>query len=349
MPVKFQSTLPQGKWLLLHQYQVRHSIFQSTLPQGKWLGCFPFFIACSVFQSTLPQGKWRSPSCRFPFVYADFNPHFRKGSDKAVFTVPSHSSEFQSTLPQGKWRRQWRWWPGRWHFNPHFRKGSDGDEVMYGLGEKNFNPHFRKGSDLTPLVTALVPIVFQSTLPQGKWPHPDTHRQQSIHFNPHFRKGSDGDDPASHDGRRISIHTSAREVTRLTEEGFSMMSISIHTSAREVTYALLSQSQHLPISIHTSAREVTFALRDTFGYDIPISIHTSAREVTEGAFFQCFWGDISIHTSAREVTWLLRSTATDDRFQSTLPQGKWPVPSCTNNSFAHFNPHFRKGSDGSHG
>ena len=75
---------------------------------------------------------------------------------------------------------------------------------------------------------------------------------------------------------------------RLTEEGFSMMSISIHTSAREVTYALLSQSQHLPISIHTSAREVTFALRDTFGYDIPISIHTSAREVTEGAFFQCF-------------------------------------------------------------
>ena len=43
-----------------------------------------------------------------------------------------------------------------------------GDEVMYGLGEKNFNPHFRKGSDLTPLVTALVPIVFQSTLPQGK-------------------------------------------------------------------------------------------------------------------------------------------------------------------------------------
>ena len=86
----------------------------------------------------------------------------------------------------------------------------------------------------------------------------------------------------------ISIHTSAREVTDNCKANYLDSKISIHTSAREVTYALLSQSQHLPISIHTSAREVTFALRDTFGYDIPISIHTSAREVTEGAFFQCF-------------------------------------------------------------
>ena len=169
MPVKFQSTLPQGKWLLLHQYQVRHSIFQSTLPQGKWLGCFPFFIACSVFQSTLPQGKWRSPSCRFPFVYADFNPHFRKGSDwRSIFPM----------LLRG-------------YFNPHFRKGSDLTVTIHGNG-RPISIHTSAREVTCSILHKQFICTFQSTLPQGKWP------SSSV---PVLTTTS------------ISIHTSAREVT----------------------------------------------------------------------------------------------------------------------------------------
>ena len=33
---RFQSTLPQGKWLYNHIVRIKIHIFQSTLPQGKW-------------------------------------------------------------------------------------------------------------------------------------------------------------------------------------------------------------------------------------------------------------------------------------------------------------------------
>ena len=56
-----------------------------------------------------------------------------------------------------------------------------------------------------------------------------------------------------------------------------------------------------------------------------ISIHTSAREVTYAGDKRAYCRKISIHTSAREVT-----------------QHKTKVQ----NIFSHFNPHFRKGSDG---
>ena len=80
--------------------------------------------------------------------------------------------------------------------------------------------------------------------------HPD--------FNPHFRKGSD----ASPFGLNfvilvISIHTSAREVTRLQRLSVLRFKISIHTSAREVTLKCTSRPTLYAISIHTSAREVT--------------------------------------------------------------------------------------------
>ena len=79
--LKFQSTLPQGKWRrfltasstsfwisihtsareVTHQHQASHLLgrFQSTLPQGKWLPDYAEEQGNSSFQSTLPQGKWR--------------------------------------------------------------------------------------------------------------------------------------------------------------------------------------------------------------------------------------------------------------------------------------------------
>ena len=56
----------------------------------------------------------------------DFNPHFRKGSDK---------KNEQRDVKQG-------------NFNPHFRKGSDLEPHHSCQQFPNFNPHFRKGSDL---------------------------------------------------------------------------------------------------------------------------------------------------------------------------------------------------------
>ena len=57
---------------------------------------------------------------------------------------------------------------------------------------KNFNPHFRKGSD-------------KRTVKQNIY---------LCNFNPHFRKGSDDTSVQLFYNLQISIHTSAREVTR---------------------------------------------------------------------------------------------------------------------------------------
>jgi len=192
---RFQSTLPQGKWPMRTYGKRSDSLFQSTLPQGKWLLTVPYFSPLQQFQSTLPQGKWR------PYEYirsgtdANFNPHFRKGSDL------QSQINYETTG----------------HFNPHFRKGSDckqyenlpdckisihtsAREVTTEKREackylKNFNPHFRKGSDDEEAYSI----------------------DDELNFNPHFRKGSDGDELKT---RKmvisISIHTSAREVTPST-------------------------------------------------------------------------------------------------------------------------------------
>ena len=107
------------------------------------------------------------------------------------------------------------------YFNPHFRKGSDRAAAIYRMPGKYFNPHFRKGSD---------------------W-FSDSRSAAHHYFNPHFRKGSDG---------RMSI------------SGQERMRISIHTSAREVTYSLKLIMRLLDISIHTSAREVTASSMRTY-------------------------------------------------------------------------------------
>ena len=84
-------------------------------------------------------------------------------------------------------------------------------------------------------------------------------------------------------------------------------------------------------------------------YDWRISIHTSAREVTVINITELQKMRISIHTSAREVTLLNNLHDHADKFQSTLPQGKWRYLSDIQLYGSYFNPHFRKGSDRSFG
>ncbi len=106
-------------------------------------------------------------------------------------------------------------------FNPHFRKGSDQGGDKSSPNCDNFNPHFRKGSD-----SWLCRIFLHYN-----------------NFNPHFRKGSDGRMSISGQERmRISIHTSAREVTERERDPEGEGHISIHTSAREVTITLSAVS-----------------------------------------------------------------------------------------------------------
>ena len=77
-------------------------------------------------------------------------------------------------------------------FNPHFRKGSDSTERAKTDEPYDFNPHFRKGSDC--IISRI----------EQKWNY----------FNPHFRKGSDEGKWIIPSSVHISIHTSAREVTK---------------------------------------------------------------------------------------------------------------------------------------
>ena len=77
-----------------------------------------------------------------------------------------------------------------------------------------------------------------------------------------------------------------------------------------------------------------------------ISIHTSTREVTVPIIKHPIQCCISIHTSTREVTSInMPKRLETNKFQSTLPQGKWPDYLCTTWFQVNFNPHFHKGSD----
>ena len=214
---RFQSTLPQGKWPMRTYGKRSDSLFQSTLPQGKWLLTVPYFSPLQQFQSTLPQGKWR------PYEYirsgtdANFNPHFRKGSD------------LQSQIN----------YETAGHFNPHFRKGSDCKQYE-NLPDCKISIH-TSAREVTG--TSWRPgrwlYQFQSTLPQGKWLHPPRFMMYWSDFNPHFRKGSD------------SMFEKIMRFFNLFQSTLPQGKWPISPSSRSVS---------MTISIHTSAREVTFLI-----------------------------------------------------------------------------------------
>ena len=191
--------------------------FQSTLPQGKWPLPFLFCTGKSWFQSTLPQGKWRD----WPKNHL----------------VPLL---FQSTLPQGKWPYTHLFSPLLINFNPHFRKGSDVCGLTEILVTGYFNPHFRKGSDFFCNFFTFTDQNFNPHFRKGSdWCSTGTNRPFG-YFNPHFRKGSDSIHALPYQQMQISIHTSAREVTKWWRGFHYGTGISIHTSAREVTSSELN-------------------------------------------------------------------------------------------------------------
>ena len=76
----------------------------------------------------------------------NFNPHSHKGSDE-----------------NNKEKHTWDI-----HFNPHSHKGSDEKDSEAFRLITNFNPHSHKGSDALSFPQHVLPLEFQSTLPQGE-------------------------------------------------------------------------------------------------------------------------------------------------------------------------------------
>ena len=56
---------------------------------------------------------------------------------------------------------------------------------------KNFNPRSREGSDLFAVLTAILPLGFQSTLPRRERRSLSTIPRKRLNFNPRSREGSD--------------------------------------------------------------------------------------------------------------------------------------------------------------
>ena len=132
------------------------------------------------------------PVRNIPASPGNFNPHFRKGSDRKLDSNICRSHISIHTSAREVTNTPVLTAPIADNFNPHFRKGSDFWFIFNGPCRTHFNPHFRKGSDdyLSTLYSCIGG--FQSTLPQGKWQRPYMLRHPS----------------------EISIHTSAREVTK---------------------------------------------------------------------------------------------------------------------------------------
>ena len=65
--------------------------------------------------------------------------------------------------------------------------------------------------------------------------------------------------------------------------GGANQKVSIHTSAWEVTQVIVGEIEKRIVSIHTSAWEVTQFVTDFFGNG-SVSIHTSAWEVTANGY-----------------------------------------------------------------
>ena len=233
------------------------------------------------------------------------------------------------------------------HFNPHFRKGSDGQDIdwtateddisihtsarevtvrqlLFTMSQNYFNPHFREGSDTIRNKIRLPHLLFQSTLPRGKWQLMMWTRLLICWFQSTLPRGKWLDGWLRNTGNWTFQSTLPRGKWHFWPiRRYELWRISIHTSAREVTWTQYNVWDHGIISIHTSAREVTLLIAVL----IPFAPHFNPH-FREGSD----WSDISLN-------WSLT------RFQSTLPRGKWLVRWWRKQDRVYFNPHFREGSD----
>ena len=125
------------------------------------------------------------------------------------------------------------------------------------------------------------------------------------------------------DSYRVSIHTSAREVTKDALFGFEKV-LSFNPHFRKGSDASAKSTASSAMEFQSTLPQGKW-LGDLIGVVIATYV--------------------SIHTSAREVTAAKSTHADCCVFQSTLPQGKWQWSRKQREQLYGFNPHFRKGSD----
>ena len=142
------------------------------------------------------------------------------------------------------------------HFNPHFRKGSDGQDIDWTateddisihtsarevtvrqlLSQNYFNPHFREGSDTIRNKIRLPHLLFQSTLPRGKWQLMMWTRLLICWFQSTLPRGKWLDGWLRNTGNWTFQSTLPRGKWHFWPiRRYELWRISIHTSAREVT------------------------------------------------------------------------------------------------------------------
>ena len=132
--------------------------FQSTLPRRKWQICGITDRDIHGFQSTLPRRKWQV-MCFCCGPAADFNPHFREGSDAAFHKIPCLPDLFQSTLPRRKWPAGDGKGTGADGFQSTLPRRKWQGTGADGIIRPDFNPHFREGSDWTTFKTFLIAVI----------------------------------------------------------------------------------------------------------------------------------------------------------------------------------------------
>ena len=100
------------------------NIFQSTLPQGKWLVTPYKIVSKWHFNPHFRKGS-DYPVRNIPASPDNFNPHFRKGSDRKGKRSGRGRTYFNPHFCKGSDCRKGQDPSERYDFNPHFRKGSD--------------------------------------------------------------------------------------------------------------------------------------------------------------------------------------------------------------------------------
>ena len=231
----FQSTLPQGKWLIsLIKNQLRYR-FNPHFRKGsdniasQNTAKSQVSIHTSAREVTCRSDLWGMHS-------TGFNPHFRKGSDL------SHCSAFQSGSC----------------FNPHFRKGSDNrKQDVRELTEVSIHTSAREvtndklyldwitlvsihtsAREVTPWgVFPPQSCLFQSTLPQGKWPGNRWCDKWQCKFQSTLPQGKwlrkNGEFAEKYLFQSTLPQGKWRSYQRVI---WQQGGVSIHTSAREVTH-----------------------------------------------------------------------------------------------------------------
>ena len=340
----FQSTLPQGKWPYIREHISVEVPFQSTLPQGKWHNGETTRYYFSEFQSTLPQGKWLSYwTKRWRSMQISIHTSAREVTAPVPFLhwkklISIHTSAREVTDPIGYSPRSDR-------ISIH----TSAREVTMVISERSQTLGISIHTSAREVTVNVVPagdgFIFQSTLPQGKWRGQDGYAGSFGKFQSTLPQGKWRNINLCKCSRwGISIHTSAREVTRSLETRTGRTNFNPHfRKGSDSIYRTISNwwnrfQSTLPQGKWLSCRCLC-RLYGIFQSTLPqgkwldtavdklihfhISIHTSAREVTTGAKSLMDCKSISIHTSAREVTKDSAISTEEFKFQSTLPQGKW--------------------------